>query len=68
MCSAYRTAADRVRAPSKAAPTGQSEPAPNSIGVFAGPRERADAREEGVRGYATGSGLLAPSASAPATR
>lgn len=52
MRSAYRTAADRARAPSKSAAAGSGEPGPDPIGVFAGLLERADAREEVVRGYA----------------
>lgn len=52
MRSAYRTAAERARALSRTTGTGPREPDSDPIGVFAILLERADAREEIVRGYA----------------
>lgn len=52
MRSAYRAAADRARALSRFASAGPSQPDPDPLGVFAVLLERAEAREEIVRGYA----------------
>jgi hypothetical protein len=52
MRSAYRAAADRARELSRTAAAGQGQPDSDPLGVFAVLLERADAREEIVRGYA----------------
>jgi len=52
MRSAYRAAAERARALSRTAVGGKGEPDSDPIGVFTVLLERADAREEIVRGYA----------------
>lgn len=52
MRDAYRAAAERARTHSRAAGAGPREPDSDPIGVFALLLERADAREEIVRGFA----------------
>lgn len=52
MRNAYRAAAGRARELSRAATAGPGQPDYDPLGVFAVLLERADAREEIVRGYA----------------